>query len=108
MTRKELIEICEKSAIGNDFGLMFMGLKTASSLYCEEKLIIADFCGNIDRLDNSYDKLFHNLIDIKEKLSNSAKVVVELYEITKIPHFSKNTGTLIVSFILSIPFDDLE
>ena len=109
MTRKELREICEKSATGNDFGLIMMGLRPTSSVDCEEKLTFIDYCGDIDRLDDSPSKLSQNLFDIREKLINTTKSVVELHEITKIHHFDKTTcGTLLVSFILSIPFDDLE
>lgn len=109
MTKKELREICEKSAIGNDFGLMVMGLTPTSSADCEEKLTVIDYCGDIDRLDDNPSKLFHNLLDIREKLINTTKSAVELHKIKKIHHFEKTTcGTLLVSFILNIPFDDLE
>lgn len=110
MTKKELREICEKSAIGNDFGLMGMSLRPTSSADCEEKLTLIDYCGDVDRLDDSSSgKLFDNLLDIREKLINSTKSAVELHKITKIHHFDETTcGTLLVSFILSIPFDDLE
>lgn len=109
MTRKELREICEKSTIGNDFGLMIVGLTPTSSADCEEKLTLIDYCGDIDRLDDNSSKLFQSLFDIRENLINTTKSVVELHKIKKIHHFDKNTcATLLVSFILSIPFDDLE
>ena len=109
MTKKELREICEKSAMGNDFGLMIMGLTPTSSADCEEKLTLIDYCGDIDRLDDSPSKLFHNLLDIREKLINTTKSAVELHKIKKIHHFDKTTcATLLVSFILNIPFDDLK